>query len=94
MEILELISGGNPKTLKGVDKAVKLSIKSQEKLKELINLVFHKDEIVRMRAADAVEKVCAANPILLKPYISIIFNKWPKINQPSVICICLKYWGN
>jgi len=50
----------------------------------LFECVFSDDEIVRLRAGDAVEKVCRERPELLVPYIDRLLEEVSTIKQPSV----------
>ncbi|HLJ61528.1 MAG TPA: hypothetical protein VKZ50_17530 [bacterium] len=46
--------------------------------------MLHRDEIVRMRAGDALEKVCRDRPELLQPYVERLLTKVSEVRQPSV----------
>jgi hypothetical protein len=53
-------------------------------VRELFQCVLSHDEIVRMRASDALEKVCGQNPDCLTPYIDRLLTDVAAIRQPSV----------
>lgn len=55
-----------------------------ERVSELFECLFSGDEIVRMRAADALEKVCRENPDIVAPFGDRLIEEISKINQPSV----------
>ncbi len=59
------LTGGDPRSLHGVDDVVESVIADPSRLPELIELVFTADQVVRMRAADALEKVARDQPRLL-----------------------------
>jgi len=81
----DLLTGGNPRTLHHVDKVVESVLSHPERLGELIACVFDgDDEIVRMRAGDALEKVCRAQPSLLQPHMPLLLGDMATIHQPSV----------
>ena len=83
--IHDLLSGGDPRTLKNVDAVVKTVLAEPEHLDELIQCVLDSDdEIVRMRAADALEKAGRAQPLLLQTHVSLLLGAMSKIDQPSV----------
>lgn len=71
--IADLLSGGDPRTLRNVDEVVGKVLAAPERLDELIGSVLDSpDEVLRMRAADALEKVCRAQPPLLQPHVSLL----------------------
>jgi len=83
--IHDRLSGGNPRKLHNVDEVVKTVVAEPERLDELLQCVLDgDDEIVRMRAGDALEKVCRADPLLLQPHLSLLLGDMSKIHQPSV----------
>jgi len=83
--IHDRLTGGNPRTLHNVDPVVKTVVAEPERLDELIVCVLDsEDEIVRMRAGDALEKVCRAQPLLLQPHVSLLLGDMAQIHQPSV----------
>lgn len=83
-EIESALSGGDPRSLGRTEEIVAFVIENTSKLNELLNCLFNDDEIVRMRAGDALEKVCRQKPALFQPYLDILLNKAPLIRQPSV----------
>lgn len=84
MKIEETIFGGDPRSIKGVDKVVKFVLKNPTKLNELFDCVNSNDDIVRMRASDALEKICKQKPDWFVKYKDQLLNDWPKIKQASV----------
>ena len=56
-----------------------------QRLDELIHcIVDSNNEIVRMRASDALEKICRARPALLQPHATVLLGEMSTIDQPSV----------
>jgi hypothetical protein len=53
-------------------------------LDELFACLGNADDIVRMRAADALEKVCREHPEWLVPYADRLLSDVAGIDQPSV----------
>jgi hypothetical protein len=83
--IADLLSGGDPRTLRNVDEVVGTVLAEPQRLDELISSVLDSpDEVVRMRAGDALEKVCRAQPSLLQPHVSLLLGDLSTIHQPSV----------
>jgi len=82
--IEELLTGGDPRKLQNVDEVTELALGDPHRLEELYRAVFSDDEIVRMRASDCLEKVCARQPELLEPYVERLLTEMAAVDQPSV----------
>ncbi|HKV38178.1 MAG TPA: hypothetical protein VJX67_03115 [Blastocatellia bacterium] len=82
--IAKALSGGNPRTLGRAEEMVAFVLAQPSRLAELFDCVFNDDEIVRMRAGDALEKVCRERPALFEPYVGRLLGAVSKIDQPSV----------
>src|SRR5215469_2779782 len=68
-KILELLKGGNRRSIGRSDQVVaKVSNNLQQLFPSLIVGLWSKDPLIRMRSADAAEKVTRKNPELLTPY--------------------------
>lgn len=65
MKFEEMLSGGDLRSI-GQSNSLVSKIKNQNDFDELFKCLFHKDRIVVMRAADAIEKVTINNP----PYLA------------------------
>ena len=56
-----------------------------DRLSELLDCVIEcPDEVVRMRASDALEKICRLQPSLVQPCLRTILGEMSRIDQPSV----------
>jgi hypothetical protein len=78
------LSGGDPRTLRNVDEVVTTVPADPERLGELIACVLASDDqIVRLRAGDALEKVCRTRPCLMQPQVSLLLGEVATIHQPS-----------
>ena len=83
--IHDRLSGGDPRTLRNVDEVVEIALAEPERLDELIRCVLESDdEIVRMRAGDALEKACRPQPPLLQPHVWLLLGAMSRIHQHSV----------
>jgi hypothetical protein len=63
-----LLKGGDRRSIGRSNQMVKLVLRSPRRFAELIQCLWNDDPIVRMRAADAAEKISVVQPELLKPY--------------------------
>ncbi|MGH9829343.1 MAG: hypothetical protein ACREDR_39505, partial [Blastocatellia bacterium] len=79
-----LLAEGSPRSLGRTEEVVLVVLRRPGRLDELFDCLFNDDEIVRMRAGDALEKVCRDRPDLFQSYIPRLFNEVSKIDQPSV----------
>lgn len=84
MIISTVLTGGDRRSLGNTDKVIDYVLRNKARLIELIDCVDSSNEIVRMRASDALEKICKQNPQWFEIYKDKFLNDWPKINQPSV----------
>ena len=66
--ILTLLEGGDRRTIGRSDEIAALVSKNPSLFPKLIAGLWSPDPLVRMRAADAAEKVTRDNPKLLRPY--------------------------
>ena len=60
-----MLEGGDRRSIGRADEVARLILKQPRHFRELIACLWHDDPIVRMRAADAAEKVSAKKPRLL-----------------------------
>ncbi|HKW35766.1 MAG TPA: hypothetical protein VJN92_22365 [Candidatus Acidoferrum sp.] len=65
-----LLKGGDRRSIGRANQVAKLVLHAPRRLSELIECLWSDDAIVRMRAADAAEKVSAIQPKLLQPHKS------------------------
>ncbi len=84
MGIEERLTGGDPRSLGNTEQVVAETLANADLLPELFECMFSSDEIVRMRAGDAVEKICNQHPDWLQPYIERLLTEVYAIRQPSV----------
>lgn len=78
------LAGGDPRSLGRTQDVVDAVLADRRRLAALFDAVFDQDEIVRMRAGDALEKVCRAKPEWLAPYTERLLTDVAAIEQDSV----------
>ncbi|HEX6258902.1 MAG TPA: hypothetical protein VFZ48_05480 [Candidatus Saccharimonadales bacterium] len=79
-----LRAGGHANSLGRVDEVIELVLHDRSRLDELYKCLFDQDAWVRMRAADALEKVCRKHPDWLLPYIDKFQSELTASTQPSI----------
>jgi hypothetical protein len=79
-----LLTGGRPRSPRNAGVVVDAVSRQPERLEELVQCVFSADEIVRMRASDALEKVCRSHPRLLQRFVPRLLGEMARIEQASV----------
>jgi len=68
--LLIKLQGGDRRSIGQVDQVVDNVLGSPSLFGELIGGLFVEDPVIRMRSADAVEKITLVKPDLLKPEIA------------------------
>jgi hypothetical protein len=63
-----LLRGGDRRSIGRSNQVVKLVLRAPQHFAQLIKCLWSDDPILRMRAADAAEKVSSTQPDLLRPY--------------------------
>lgn len=77
--------GGKSNSLSKVDEVIREVLKDKTLLNELYGCMFSQDPWVRMRAADAFEKVCRQHPEWIEPYINKMQAELSGLDQqPSI----------
>ena len=67
-KILSSLRGGDRRSIGNVAEVVTAVLKEPDLFKELVTGLFDEDPVVRMRAADAMEKLSLENPHFLQPF--------------------------
>jgi hypothetical protein len=84
-DFLELLTvGGKSNSLGKVTDVIQLVLDDRSRLDELYNCLFAEDAWVRMRAADALEKICRVHPDWLLPYIDRFATELSSSTQASI----------
>lgn len=84
MNIQTVLAGGDRRSLGRAEEVVRRILTGSLTVGELFECLFSTDEIVRMRAGDALEKVCRTQPALVTPFTERLLQDVPRIRQPSV----------
>ncbi|HYH75495.1 MAG TPA: hypothetical protein VD735_06070 [Candidatus Saccharimonadales bacterium] len=79
-----LTVGGKSNSLGRANEVIALVVQDRQRIDELYACLFDDDAWVRMRAADALEKVCRQHPDWLLPYIDRLAAELSDSTQPSI----------
>ena len=79
-----LAVGGKKNTLGLAERVVQLVLADHSRLDELYRCLFEDDAWLRMRAIDALEKVCRVYPEWLEPYADRLLGEVAAIDQASI----------
>ena len=80
----EMLAGGHRNSLGRTEEVVGIVLADPGRLDELFASLAVRDELVRMRAGDALEKVCREQPEWFAPRIERLLGDVAQIEQPSV----------
>lgn len=76
--------GGDLRSIGESNQIARLVLKRPQLFKELIRAICLTNPLIRARASDAVEKITAEQPVLLRPYKKFILTKLAPIAQQEV----------
>lgn len=79
-----LMDGGHRNSLGRVNEIIENVLRDRSRLDELYGCLFNEDAWVRMRAADAIEKICRKHPDWLLPYVDRFQDELSASAQPSI----------
>ncbi|HEY59576.1 MAG TPA: hypothetical protein G4N92_02650 [Anaerolineae bacterium] len=82
--IIEILSGGELRSIGRANEVAEMVATHPERFAELFVAISNQDPRVRMRAADAAEKVTDSQPQLLAPFKIKLLNEVATINQQEV----------
>ena len=82
--ILEQLKGGDRRSIGRANEVVRQVLRNPALLGELFKGMLSGDPLVRMRAADAAEKVTAERPGLLQPYKKRLLHEIANIDQQEI----------
>lgn len=84
MSVKELLSGGDLRSIGEANKVVEAVLNNLKLFDELFKCLYSVDSVVRMRAADAIEKVTVLHPELLQKYKIKLITDISIIDQQEV----------
>ncbi len=79
-----LAAGGRSNSLGRVDEVIGSVLDDRHRLEELYACLFDDDAWIRMRAADALEKVCRRQPGWLLPFVDRFLDELGSSTQASI----------
>jgi hypothetical protein len=82
--ILKKLQGGDRRSIGKVDEVVNQVLGSAALFEELINGLLVNDPLIRMRSADAIEKITLVKPELIAPHKKILIQLAGDIDQQEV----------
>lgn len=82
--ILRQLEGGDRREIRGVSEVVRQVLADQSLFSAVFDGITHPDPLIRMRCADAVEKITAARPEWLHPYKKQVLQLALKEEQQEV----------
>lgn len=80
----EMLSGGDLRSIGNSNKVVNIVKNNPDLFDNLFSCLYSSSKIIRMRAADAIEKISLDSPTLLNKYKSALLLDISKIDQPEV----------
>ena len=83
-KILGKLEGSDRRSIGKSNEVVMDVLKNPTLFKDVIQCMHHDDPVVRMRAADVVEKITAQHPEYLKPYKKKLIDRIAGIEQQEV----------
>jgi hypothetical protein len=75
--------GGNKRKINN-QPVIEAVLRDPSRVDELFACIKDEDEYVRMRASDALEKVCRSDPSIVQPSKTRVLNEMSVIDQPGV----------
>ena len=83
-KILQKLRGGDLRSIGRAEEVVKDILRCPSFFGEVFGGMLNDDPLIRMRSADALEKVSSKHPEYLKPYKTRLINEASKIKQQEV----------
>lgn len=81
---MQKLRGDDLRSIGKADEVVQDILNDPSLFKELFEGMLNKDPVIRMRSADAIEKVSVKHPEYLQPFKSKLINHLSKIEQQEV----------
>jgi HEAT repeat protein len=84
MNLLDMLAGGDRRSIGRVDEVVQMVLNEPGLFDLLFSGMQHDDPVIRMRAADAVEKITARHFEYLQPYKEQLLGSIAAVDQQEV----------
>jgi hypothetical protein len=82
--LLDMLRGGDRRSIGRVDEVVAAALEDRRLFPVLFKGMLHDEALIRMRAADAVEKISLQHPEWLRPYKEQLIQQVSRIEQQEV----------
>lgn len=82
--ILKMLEGKDRRSIGRVNQVVEMVLESPGLFQDVFDGMTHDNPVIRMRAADAVEKISAKRPEYLQPYKNRLIREISRIDQQEV----------
>lgn len=82
--ILRHFEGGDRRSIRGVPEVVRRVLAEPRLFRDVVEGIGHSEPLIRMRAADAIEKISAKHPEYLRPYKAQVLRWAATVEQPQV----------
>ncbi len=83
-KIIAKLAGGDRRSIGRVEEVISDILADPSDFAELFQGLSHKDEVIRMRAADAIEKISRQNPEFIEPFKAEFMYEISQIEQQEV----------
>ena len=83
-DLLAKLQGGDRRSVGRVDEVVRQVLADPSLFGRLFEGMLHEDPLIRMRSADAAEKITVQHPEALVPYRNVLLNEVAAIEQQEV----------
>jgi len=83
-DLLDMLKGGDLRSIGRADEVVAYVLETPAAFDRLFAGMTDADPVVRMRSADAIEKITASRPELLQPYKAKLLDEIATIDQQEV----------
>ncbi len=84
MSLIDLLRGGDHRSIGRADEVVDIVLSSSSRFEEVFNGILSDDSLIRMRYADAVEKIARKRHDLLTPFKERLIEEVASIDQQEI----------
>jgi len=84
MSLIDMLRGGDHRSIGRADEVVDIVLSSSDRFDEVFNGILSDDTVIRMRCADAAEKIARKRPDLLSPFKERLIGEVSSIDQQEV----------